>query len=97
MKVNSLLALAMMLLIVLACEPSSNTNRGREDYGPTRNPYENQDNYQRQQQGSSGPCNPAFEAMHAAYFETKNGKMPIERYRQYEAAYDECVRQNYPR
>lgn len=106
-----LLALALLLFVVLGCEPTNTTNASsdsgadsgpvatsgpdRPDYGPTRHPAENAHDYSLRQQGQIGPCGLAWDEFHASYFNWKNGMIPEGQHRDAERQYDGCVAQNY--
>ena len=117
MKKESILALALLLFVVLACNngntrqpntgsPASNTGGGtgpvsnssgasQADWGPNRHPAENAHDYRLRQQGQVGPCSSAFQDMHTAYFEWKNGRLAHDRYLEIQRRYDECVAREY--
>lgn len=121
MKLDSLIAIAILVFSVLGCAnnnqnnrsdsppnvqsspvqgdggegPVSNTSGPNGDYGPNRDPTENLDNYNLQQHGQAGPCNEKYNEMYNAYFQWKNNTIPVERYREYENAYDACVQYYY--
>jgi len=84
--------------------PASNTGGGpvsnssgpsREDWGPNRDPEENAHDWRLRQQGQVGPCSSAFQEMHTAYFEWKNGRLAHDRYLEIQRRYDECVAREY--
>ena len=116
MKKESILALALLLFVVLACNngnttqpntgsPASNTGgsgpvsnssgASQADWGPNRHPAENAHDYRLRQQGQVGPCSSAFQDMHTAYFEWKNGRLAHDRYLEIQRRYDECVAREY--
>ncbi|HXL82295.1 MAG TPA: hypothetical protein VN951_15580 [Pyrinomonadaceae bacterium] len=120
MKLDSLIAVAILVVAVLGCVNNNQNNRtdsppnvqsspveGRGEgpvsqapgaegsYGPNRDPTENADNYRLQQQGQVGPCNEKYNEFYNAYFQWKNNTIPVERFREYENAYDACVNYYY--
>lgn len=86
--------------------PSNNTGGGtgpvsnssgpsQADWGPNRDPEENAHDYRLRQQGQVGPCSSAFQDMHTAYFEWKNGRLAQDRYLEIQRRYTECVAREY--
>jgi|GEM_PF-3702975 len=77
--------------------PVSVSGPDRPDYGPSRDPYENDHNYRLQQQGRAGPCAAAWDYLYASYFNWKNGAVTEGQYRDAAQRYEACVAQNYRR
>jgi len=98
MKTRPFLALALLTILCCGadCDPAHESGPTRVDYGPTRNPYENEDSYRLSQQGQIGPCSYAWEAYNAAYFAWKSGQITSDQYREAERMYNECCYRAYP-